>query len=259
MKKEILINKVIIVSGGAGLLGKQFCQEIIANGGIAIIADISEELGLKAQAEIDPSASRSFFVTMDITSKESISLAIEKIHRKYGKIDALVNSAYPRTKSWCKHNFYNMDFDDFCENMRLQLGGYVLTSQQFALYFKRQGYGNIVSMSSIMGVYAPKFENYEGTHMDSPIEYSIIKSGINHMTRWMAKYLANTGIRVNAIASGGILDNQPQSFLEKYRKCCTSKGMLDSTDVSGTLLYLLSDMSKYVNGQVIIVDDGWGL
>ncbi len=110
-----------------------------------------------------------------------------------------------------------------------------------------------------MGVYAPKFENYEGTNMDSPLEYSIIKSGINHMTRWMAKYLANTGIRVNAIAPGGILDNQPQSFLEKYAKCCTSKGMLNSEDINGTLIYLLSDMSKYVNGQVIIVDDGWGL
>lgn len=255
----MLKEKIIVVTGGAGLLGRQFCREIINNRGIAIIADISEELGAKVQAEIDPTNSNSFFVAMDITSKESIALAIEQIHSKYGKIDALVNNAYPRTKNWCKNNFYNMDFEDFCENMRLQLGGYVLTSQQFALYFKKQGFGNIISLSSIMGVYAPKFENYEGTHMDSPLEYSIIKSGINHMTRWMAAYLANTGIRVNAIAPGGILDNQPQSFLEKYRKCCTSKGMLDSEDINGTLLYLLSDMSKYVNGQVIVVDDGWGL
>lgn len=255
----MLKDKIIVITGGAGLLGKQFCKEIIDKGGIAIIADISQELGEKAQQEIDPTKSHSLFVSMDITSKDSIALAIEKIHSEYRKIDALVNNAYPRTKNWCKNNFYNMNFEDFCENMRLQLGGYVLTSQQFALYFKNQGYGNIVSMSSIMGVYAPKFENYEDTHMDSPLEYSVIKSGINHMTRWMAKYLANTGIRVNAIAPGGILDNQPQSFLEKYRKCCTSKGMLDSQDINGALLFLLSDMSKYINGQVIVVDDGWGL
>lgn len=259
MENAMLTNKIVVVTGGAGLLGRQFCKKIIDNKGIVIIADISNDLGLKVQKEIDPDMSQSLFVPMDITSKESISQAIEQIHHKYGRIDSLVNNAYPRTKQWGETNFYTLDFEDFCENMKLQLGGYVLTSQQFALYFKKQGFGNIISMSSIMGVYAPKFENYEGTNMDSQIEYSIIKAGINHMTRWMAKYLANTGIRVNAIAPGGILDNQPQSFLEKYRKCCTSKGMLDSEDINGTLLYLLSDMSKYVNGQVIVVDDGWGL
>ncbi len=137
----MLKDKVIVVTGGAGLLGKQFCKEIISNGGIAIIADISEDLGVKAQIEIDPTGSHSLFVLMDITSKESISSAIKQIHSKYGKINALVNNAYPRTKNWCKNNFYHLDFEDFCENMRLQLGGYVLTSQQFVPYFKEQGGG----------------------------------------------------------------------------------------------------------------------
>lgn len=258
----MLKDKVIVVTGGAGKLGKGACQTIIENHGIAIIADISKEAGEKAQQEIDPSKQHSQVVVMDIVSKQSIIQAIDKIHQKYGKIDALVNNAYPYTKNWGKNNFYNFDFEDFCENMKLQLGGYVLTSQLFTLYFKKQGFGNIISMSSIFGVYAPKFENYEGTDMDAVVDYSIIKAGINHMTRWMAKYLANTGIRVNAIAPGGIYNYQnpqPQTFLEKYRKCCTSKGMLDAEDINGTLLYLLSDMSKYVNGQVIVVDDGWGL
>ncbi|RDU73866.1 flagellin modification protein A [Helicobacter anseris] len=255
----MLKDKVVIVTGGAGLIGKKFCQEIIRQNGIAVIADISEEMAGNVIQKIDSKGLNSFFVKLDVTSKDSIQEAIKIIHEKYGKIDALVNNAYPRTKKWGKNNFYNFDFEDFCENMKLQLGGYVLTSQQFALYFKNQGFGNIISISSIMGVYAPKFENYEGTEMHSPLEYSVIKAGVNHMTRWMAKYLANTGIRTNTIAPGGIFDNQPQSFLEKYRKCCTSKGMLDSEDISGTLIYLLSDMSKYVNGQTIIVDDGWGL
>lgn len=258
----MLKDKVIVVTGGSGLLGRQFCEEIVKQGGIAVIADISQEMGEKVQALIDPTKTRSLFVNLNVTSKESINKAIETIYGKYEKIDALVNSAYPRTSNWGKTNFYEMDFDDFCENMRLQLGGYVLTSQIFTHYFKKQGFGNIVSISSIMGVYAPKFENYKDTDMDSPIEYSIIKAGVNHMTKWMAKYLANTGIRVNAIAPGGIYNHsnpQPQSFLKKYRECCTSKGMLDSKDISGTLIYLLSDMSQYVNGQVLIVDDGWGL
>lgn len=258
----MLKDKIIVVTGGAGLIGRGFCRSIIQNGGIAVIADISEEMANQTIQQIDPKRMNSFFVKLDVTSKDSIEQAIKNIHTKYGKIDALVNNAYPRTKNWGKNNFYNFDFEDFCENVKLQLGGYVLTSQKFALYFKKQGFGNIISISSIMGVYAPKFENYEGTDMDSPLEYSIIKAGVNHMTRWMAKYLANTGIRANVIAPGGIYNKenpQPQSFLEKYRKCCTNKGMLDAEDISGTLIYLLSDMSKYVNGQVIVVDDGWGL
>ena len=95
--------------------------------------------------------------------------------------------------------------------------------------------------------------------MDSPIEYSIIKAGVCHMTSSMAKYLANTGIRANAIAPGGILDNQPQSFLDKYRSYCTSKGMLNPQDLCGALIFLLSESSRYINGQVLVVDDGWGL
>lgn len=258
----MLKDKIIVVTGGAGKIGKSCVEAIIQNGGIAVIADLNKELGEKVQLQLDPSKQNTFLIQMDITSKESLAESIRAINKQYGKIDALINSAYPRTKHWGEKNFYEMDFDDFCENLKLQLGGYVLTSQQFVLYFKEQGFGNILSMSSIMGVYTPKFENYEGTDMYSPVEYSIIKAGINHMTRWMAKYLSNTGIRVNAIAPGGIYDHhhpQPQSFLEKYRKCCTSKGMLDSKDLEGTLVYLLSDMSRYVNGQVIVVDDGWGL
>ena len=107
-----------------------------------------------------------------------------------------------------------------------------------------------------MGVVVPKFENYEGTSMTSPIKYSAVKSGIISMTRWLAKYYKNKNIRVNCVSPGGVLDQQPQSFLDKYRASCTSKGMLDPTDVAGTVLFLLSDQSKYINGQNIVVDDG---
>jgi NAD(P)-dependent dehydrogenase (short-subunit alcohol dehydrogenase family) len=95
--------------------------------------------------------------------------------------------------------------------------------------------------------------------MVSPIEYSAIKSGIIAITRYLAKYYKGTNIRVNCISPGGIIDNQPEIFLKRYLKSCTHKGMLNASDLSGTLIYLLSDFSKYVNGQNIIVDDGWTL
>ncbi len=268
----ILQDKVVVVTGGAGLIGKGCIESIVQHGGIGVIADINLEAAKAAKQTIcekltnsssqqlaSDISTRIDCVMLDITSKTSFEQAIETIHTHYGKIDALVNNAYPRTAMWGKKNFFEVEYEDFCANINLQMGGYFLSSQQFAKYFKKQGFGNIISMSSIQGVYAPKFDTYIGTQMDSPIEYSMIKAGICHMTRYMAKYLANTGIRANAIAPGGILDNQPQSFLARYRKHCTSKGMLDPQDLSGTLIFLLSDASLYINGQVIVVDDGWGL
>ena len=127
----------------------------------------------------------------------------------------------------------------------------------FSKYFKRQGYGNIVNISSVYGVIAPRFEIYKDTSMTMPVEYSVIKSGLIHLTKYMAKYFKGMNIRVNTISPGGILDNQPELFLEKYKGECLNKGMLDKSDLKGTLVYLLSDMSKFVNGQNIVVDDGF--
>ena len=150
-------------------------------------------------------------------------------------------------------------YDDFVENIGLNLGGYFTTSQKFARYFQKQGYGNIINISSIYGVVAPKFEVYDGTTMTTPVEYAAIKSGLIHLTKYMAKYFKGMNIKVNTLSPGGIFDNQPETFLENYKDQCLDKGMLDKSDLKGTLVFLLSDMSKYINGQNIIVDDGFSL
>jgi NAD(P)-dependent dehydrogenase (short-subunit alcohol dehydrogenase family) len=122
-----------------------------------------------------------------------------------------------------------------------------------------QGYGNIINISSVYGVIPPKFELYEKTSMTMPVEYAVIKSGLIHFTKYMAKYFKNSNIRVNTLSPGGIFDNQNKIFVQKYKKECLNKGMLDTSDLSGSLIYLLSDMSQYVNGQNIIVDDGFSI
>jgi NAD(P)-dependent dehydrogenase (short-subunit alcohol dehydrogenase family) len=93
--------------------------------------------------------------------------------------------------------------------------------------------------------------------MTVPVEYAAIKSGLIHLTKYMAKYFKGMNIKVNTLSPGGIFDNQPESFLKNYKDNCSNKGMLDKSDLKGTLIYLLSDMSQYVNGQNIIVDDGF--
>ena len=106
---------------------------------------------------------------------------------------------------------------------------------------------------------APKFEIYNNTTMTMPVEYAAIKSGLIHLTKYMAKYFKGMNIKVNALSPGGIFDNQPEPFLEKYKDQCLNKGMLNNSDLKGTLVYLLSDMSRYVNGQNIVVDDGFSI
>jgi post-translational flagellin modification protein A len=253
---ELVRNKVVIVTGGAGLLGRTFCQAIADNGGVAVVAEydiaIAEKLCTSLENDnIVPAQ-------VDITDKNSIKALITTISEKYGKINALVNSAYPRNKNYGKH-FFEVAYSDFCENVGMNLGGYFLTSQQFATYFEKQGYGNIINLASIYGVIAPRFEIYDNTQMTMPVEYAAIKSGLIHLSKYMAKYFKGKNIRVNTISLGGIEDKQPEPFLKAYKEFCLNKGMLNAKDISGTVLYLLSDLSEFVNGQNIVVDDGFTL
>ena len=253
---ELVKDKIVVVTGGAGLLGKSFCQAIADNGGLAVVAEydiaIAEKLCASLKnASIVPAE-------VDITNKISVETLITTISKKYGKIDALVNSAYPRNKNYGKH-FFEVTYNDFCENLGMNLGGYFLTSQQFATYFEKQGYGNIINLASIYGVIAPRFEIYDNTPMTMPVEYAAIKSGLIHLTKYMAKYFKGKNIRVNTISLGGIEDKQPESFLKAYKEFCLNKGMLNAKDIAGTVLYLLSDLSEFVNGQNVVVDDGFTL
>jgi len=256
----MLRDKVIVITGGAGLIGQEFVKAVIENNGIAIIADINNVIGnvIKDKLLEELNTTNIDFVELDITSKTSLKKCIQYLNNKYKRIDALVNNAYPRNKNYGRH-FFDVEYGDFLENLGLNLGGYFLASQQFSKYFQNQRYGNIINISSIYGVISPKFEVYDGTQMTTPVEYAAIKSGLLHLTKYMAKYFKGMNIKVNALSPGGILDSQPNKFLIQYKNECLNKGMLDKSDLKGTLVYLLSDMSRYVNGQNIIVDDGFTL
>jgi NAD(P)-dependent dehydrogenase (short-subunit alcohol dehydrogenase family) len=183
---------------------------------------------------------------------------IAVVHATYGRIDAVVNNAYPRNKSWGK-KLEDVAYDDFCENVGLHLGGYFLVAQKFALYFRANGGGNIVNMASIYGTQTPRFELYAGTEMTMPVEYAAIKSAVIQLTQYFAQYFKADAIRCNSLSPGGIRDHQPQVFLKKYGSYCGTKGMLDPGDIVGALIFLLSDSSRYMNGQNLIVDDGFCL
>lgn len=258
--EKMLKNKVIVVTGGAGLLGSLFVESLVDAEANVLIADLNDKKATNLVNQINKKTGRvcTSFVAMNITKIEEIRNAISYCKEIFGKIDGLVNSAYPANAMYGR-KVEDVSYESFCENVNMHLGGYFLVSREFANYFRLSGGGSIVTMSSIYGMMAPRFEVYEGTTMTMPVEYAAIKAGLMHLMRYFAKYYAGKNIRFNCISPGGIAANQPETFLKRYSEHCLNKGMLDGKDICGTLKFLLSDESIYINGQNITVDDGYSL
>jgi len=259
MKSNSIRGKLIVVTGGAGVIGRCFVRGIAEKGDTVVAADanfdaarhLADEFGQDCPGKVEAAM-------VDIASKDSICALISDLRQRYGRIDAVVNSAYPKNRNYGRR-LEDVAYADFCENVDMHLGGYFLVAQQFCLAFREMGGGNVVNMSSIYGTMTPRFEVYEGTPMTMPVEYAAIKSAVNQLTRYFAQYFKGAGIRVNSLSPGGILADQPASFLGAYKDHCASKGMLLPQDVLGALLFLLSDESRYITGQNLVVDDGFSL
>lgn len=254
----MLKNKIIVVVGGAGLLGSHFCSVIAEQGGTAIIADLDMTAATAVAEKIKANGGEAEAAILNITDSVSVNNLIASLHERYGRIDAVVNNAYPRNKNYGRR-LEDVTYTDFCENVSMHLGGCFLVAQKFALYFREHNGGNIVNMASVYGTLTPRFEIYADTSMTMPVEYAAIKSAVIQVTRFFAQYFKTDGVRCNSISPGGILDDQPDDFLEKYNSHCGTKGMLNPQDIKGALVFLLSDASKYINGQNLIIDDGFSL
>jgi NAD(P)-dependent dehydrogenase (short-subunit alcohol dehydrogenase family) len=256
-----LNSKVVVITGGAGLIGKGFVKAVAESGGTAIIADLDEISGNKVKDELSTElgTDRIEFLKVDITSRESVVGMIDAIINKHQVIDALVNNAYPRNSNYGR-KFEDVTYEDFCENVNLHLGGYFLMSQEVSRVMVNQKRGAIVNIASIYGFMAPRFELYENASFTSPVEYSAIKGALLSLTKYLASYLGKHDIRVNAISPGGVHNNQPESFVTHYAsKTVIGNRMAETDDLTGALVFLLSDASMYITGQNIVVDGGWSI
>jgi len=256
----LLPGRVVVITGGAGRIGRAFCGAVAAQGATAVIADTAADAARELEQDLCAAhgPNRALACTFDITQAAGIDATIGELHERFGRIDALVNNAYPRNAHYGRV-FEEVTYADFAENVALHVGGYFLTAQRFAAYFRRQGHGNIINLGSIYGVVAPRFRIYAGTPMTMPVEYAVIKAGVIHLTRYLAQYFKPYGIRVNALSPGGVRADQPAAFVREYTSHAAGGRMLESDDLVGTLLFLLSDASSHITGQNIVVDDGWTL
>lgn len=239
-------NKVIVVTGGNGLLGKQMVSILRNQGALVISADIYFE-----EKNDDD------FI-FDITDENSVKNGVEAIVNKYKRIDGWVNNAYPRTKDW-GNKFEDISIDSWRENVDMHLNGYFLCCQVVLKQMKVQGFGSLINMSSIYGLVGPDFTVYEGTEMTMPAAYAAIKGGLNNLSRYLASYYGSYQIRVNTVSPGGIFDNQPESFVNNYNKKVPMKRMGSPKDVVSAVCFLLTDDSSYITGQNLVVDGGWSI
>jgi NAD(P)-dependent dehydrogenase (short-subunit alcohol dehydrogenase family) len=239
-----LKDKVIIVTGGSGLIGRAIVQDITQRGGIAINADISIDTDLNEK-----------LINLDITSEESVINGIEKIIEHFGKIDGLVNNAYPRTKDWGA-KFEDITLESWRENVDMQMNSSFLIIQK-AMHELLKSRGSIVNIASIYGIVGNDFSIYENTNIGTAAPYAAIKGGIINLTRYLCSYYGKKGVRVNCVSPGGIFDHQHETFVSNYERKVPLGRMGNADDIAPAVSFLLSEDAKYISGQNLIVDGGW--
>ncbi|WP_445946104.1 oxidoreductase [Shewanella sp.] len=254
---KLLLDKKILVAGAGGLLGSKIVKFALEQGAQVIAADINVDLMYEKLSlqDIDLKKTNILLHELDVTNEQSV----KHFFANQTNLSGAVNSTYPRNKTYGSH-FFDVSLDSFNENLALHLGSAFLFTQQCAAYFKdKQKPFSLVNISSIYGVIAPKFYIYDNTPMTMPVEYAAIKSAILHLNKYAVSYVNDSRFRVNSVSPGGIFDKQPKAFLEAYKKSTHGEGMLDVEAIIGSILFLLSEQSKFVTGQNIIVDDGFSL
>lgn len=251
----MLDNKTILVLGGCGRIGFACVEDILKNNGQVVLVDKLVKKNIKI---VNGNNNNLLLINQNILKKNSMDKIIISAKKKFGKIDGCVNAFYPKSKKWGA-KFENLEIKYLKEDIFNQLAIPIMISQKLILFFLKQGFGNIVNISSIQGSSNPKFHHYNKLNMVSPIEYSAIKSATISYSKYLAKFYKKKNIRVNIISPGGIDDKQPAIFKKRYKSECNSKGLLDGKDIASSISFLLSDNSNFINGQNIIVDDGWSL
>ena len=247
MFKPGLKDKVIIITGGNGLIGKHIVDFAKNEGAVVINVDITNDDDIE-----------NGLLNTDITTEKGISHLLEKVMSKYGRIDGLVNNAYPRTKDWGT-KVEEISFESWQKNVNLQMDSVFLLCQKTLDVMKVQESGSIVNIASIYGVVGNDFSLYEEYGGTSPAAYSAIKGGLINLTRYLASYYGKYNIRINCVSPGGVLDAKQQhpSFIKRYSEKSPLKRLANPEEIAPAVVFLLSDFASYITGHNLMVDGGW--
>lgn len=271
IEKFYVENKVVVITGGAGLLGCKHAEAVIEGKGIPVLLDISQTAlntaDNKLKEKYGNTCKIEAYVT-DITKREEIETLADVLMEKYGHIDALINNAANNPK--VEGNAANMkaiQFENFplhmwMEDMAVGLTGAFVCAQVFGNQMAKQGNGVILNISSDLGIIAPDQRIYrkddltEEQQTVKPVTYSVIKHGLIGLTKYLATYYAQKGVRANALCPAGVYNGQNEEFLQKLTNLIPMGRMAGVEEYKSTILYLISEASSYMTGSTVIVDGG---
>jgi len=263
-----LTGRVAVITGGAGRLGVQHARAIAGAGGIPVLVDIAGDLARQTGEDL----AREFNVPAlgveaDISDPQSVAHCKEQVLGRYSRIDILINNAAHNPKfedsgSAGFSRLENFELSQWHADIAVGLTGAFLCSQAMGSQMARQGHGVIVNVASDLALIGPDQRIYrsEGVPDDlqpvKPITYSVVKSGLIGLTRYLATYWASAGVRVNAISPGGVQDGQTESFVAKLANLIPMGRMATLTEYQGAILFLCSDASSYMTGANLVIDGG---
>jgi len=262
-----LQGRVIVITGAAGLLGRQHAEVVARSGGTPVLLDLDESPVKKlAESLVHRHGVPAVGCAVDVTSERSIESNCGAILDRLGHVDGLVNNAAnnPKVEADGGKNFSrleNFPLEDWEADVAVGLTGAFLCAKHYGAAIARQG-GSIVNISSDLGLIAPDQRLYRKPGLPDdqqpvkPVTYSVVKSGIIGLTRYLATYWADRGVRCNALCPGGVENNQDQAFLKEVCGRIPMGRMARPDEYQGVLLFMLSDASSYMTGAVVSVDGG---
>ena len=260
-----LQGKVAIVTGGAGTLGRHFCAGLAEAGATVVVADVDGAGAQKLAGELRRRYEGSALgLECDVSDPESVEAMVARVVAEYGGIDVLHNNAAGKTEDLDAFfaPFEEYTLQQWRKVMAVNLDGMFLVAQAVGKRMAERGKGgSIIQTASIYGIMAPDHRIYEGSmylgrQINTPAAYTASKAGIIGLTRHLATYWADKGIRVNTLTPGGTESGQNEEFKRRYSSRVPLGRMAVPEEMVGALLYLASDASAYVTGQNIIVDGG---
>ena len=260
-----LHGKVAVVTGGAGILGQHFCAGLAESGARVVIVDLLEGKAAElALALTDRYKVEALGIGCDVSSRESVQVMVERVVSEFGEINVLHNNAAAKSEDLDAFfaPFEEYSLDQWRKIMAVNLDGMFLIAQAVGkqMVVQRKG-GSIIQTASIYGLMAPDHRIYEGSSylgrlINTPAVYTASKAAVIGLTKHLATYWADKGIRVNTLTPGGTESGQNDEFNRRYSARVPMNRMATAQEMVGALLYLASDASSYVTGQNIIVDGG---
>ena len=263
-----MTGRVVIITGGTGLLGQRHAEAIASAGGIPVLADVrSGEVDPREPAFVERFGEAASAVAVDVTDPNSIRAALKDVLGRYGRVDGLINNAAnnPKMESGSAVEFSRLEsfgLDQWEADLAVGLTGAFLCSQIIGGEMARRRRGVIVNVASDLAVIAPDQRLYRQPELPEdrqpvkPVTYSVVKTGLIGLTRYLATYWADAGVRVNAISPGGVRQGQPEEFVERLANLIPLGRMAQVDEYQGAILYLCSDASSYMTGTNLIVDGG---